>query len=50
VQSNAIKQRIARGSIKSLTSSRLSLMSEGLGQGMTAQDVADLIAFVQEPQ
>lgn len=50
VQPNAIKQRIARGSIKSLTSSRLSLMPEGLEAGMTPQDVADLIAFVQKPQ
>jgi putative heme-binding domain-containing protein len=50
VQPNAIKQRIGRASIKSLTSSRLSLMPEGLEQGMTAQDVADLIAFVQKPQ
>jgi hypothetical protein len=50
VQPNAIKQRIGRGSIKSLDSSKLSLMPEGLEQGMTPQDVADLISFVQKPQ
>jgi putative membrane-bound dehydrogenase-like protein len=50
VQPNAIKQRVPRAAIKSLGSSRLSLMPEGLEQGMTPQDVADLIAFVQKPQ
>ena len=28
---------------------KVSLMPEGLEQGMTVQDVADLIAFVQKP-
>jgi putative membrane-bound dehydrogenase-like protein len=50
VQPNAIRQRVPRASIKSLTSSKLSLMPEGLEQGMSPQDVADLIAFVQKPQ
>jgi putative membrane-bound dehydrogenase-like protein len=50
VQPNAIKQRVPRASIKSLTRSKLSLMPEGLEQGMTPQDIADLIAFVQKPQ
>jgi putative heme-binding domain-containing protein len=49
VQPNALKQRISRSKIKSLVGSKLSLMPEGLEQGMTAQDVADLIAFVQKP-
>jgi putative heme-binding domain-containing protein len=50
LQPNGIRQRVPRASIKSLTSSKLSLMPEGLEQGMTVQDVADLIAFVQHPQ
>jgi putative membrane-bound dehydrogenase-like protein len=50
LQPNGIRQRVPRASIKSLTSSKLSLMPEGLEQGMTVQDVADLIAFVQKPQ
>jgi hypothetical protein len=45
-----MKQSIPRAAIKSLTTSRLSLMHEGLEQGMTAQDIADLIAFVQNPK
>jgi putative heme-binding domain-containing protein len=50
LQPNGIRQRVPRASIKSLTSSKLSLMPEGLEQGMTVQEVADLIAFVQHPQ
>jgi len=47
LQPNAIKQSVARAEIKSLTTSKLSLMPEGLEQGLTPQDVANLIAFVQ---
>jgi len=50
LQPNAMKQSVPRAAIKSLTTSRLSLMPEGLEQGMTAQDLADLIAFVQNPK
>jgi len=39
---------IARANIKRLQSSSLSLMPEGLEVGLTAADLRDLIAFVQE--
>ena len=38
---------IHRAEINSLRSSNLSLMPEGLEQGLTGQDVADLIAYVK---
>jgi putative heme-binding domain-containing protein len=49
-QSGGIMQTVARTAIKSLTSTRLSLMPEGFEQGMSVQDVADLIAYVQAPR
>jgi putative heme-binding domain-containing protein len=38
---------IARADVQSLTSSKLSLMPEGLENVLTPQDVADLIAFIR---
>jgi putative heme-binding domain-containing protein len=49
VQPNGLRQSIPRGEIKSLSVTKLSLMPEGLEQGLTPQDLADLIAFVQRP-
>ena len=39
--------QLARRDIKSLTSSKLSLMPEGLEAGLTHQNLADLIIFLQ---
>jgi putative membrane-bound dehydrogenase-like protein len=50
LQASGMRQSVARSQIKSLSSSKLSLMPEGLEQGMTLQDLADLIAFVQQPR
>jgi hypothetical protein len=44
-----VRQTVPRAEVKSLTASKLSLMPEGLEQGMSAQDLADVIAFVQRP-
>ena len=42
-----IEQTILRANLKQLRSTGLSLMPEGLETGMSPQDLADLIAFVQ---
>jgi putative membrane-bound dehydrogenase-like protein len=47
VQGNDLREPVARSSIKRLVSTGLSLMPEGLEEGMTPQDLADLISFVQ---
>src|SRR5262249_25012183 len=47
LQANAVRETVLRSEIKSLKSSSLSMMPEGLEQGMTPQDLADLIRFVQ---
>jgi putative membrane-bound dehydrogenase-like protein len=49
IQPNGLRQMIRRNDIKSLSTTKLSLMPEGLEQGLTPQDLADLIAFVQRP-
>jgi putative heme-binding domain-containing protein len=49
LQASGVRQTLARAEIKSLAASKVSLMPEGLEQGMTPQDLADLIAFVQKP-
>ncbi|MCP5519489.1 MAG: c-type cytochrome [Verrucomicrobiales bacterium] len=41
---------IARERIAELTSSGLSLMPEGLEAGLSLQDVADLLAYLQQPK
>src|SRR5439155_9803161 len=48
LQPNGIHEAVPRSQIKSLSSSKLSLMPEGLEQGMSVQDVADLIGFIQQ--
>ena len=50
LQAGGVRQTLARGDIKSLAGSKVSLMPEGLEQGLAPQDVADLIAFVQRPE
>jgi putative membrane-bound dehydrogenase-like protein len=47
VQGNNVRDIVLRSEIKSLRSSKLSMMPEGLEQGMTLQDLADLMAYVR---
>jgi putative heme-binding domain-containing protein len=49
LQPSGVRQTVPRAEVKALTASKLSLMPEGLEQGMSAQDLADVIAFVQKP-
>jgi putative heme-binding domain-containing protein len=49
LQAGGVRQTMARAEIKSLAASKLSLMPEGLEQGLAPQELADLIAFVQKP-
>jgi putative membrane-bound dehydrogenase-like protein len=45
-----ISSTVPRARIRSLTSSGLSLMPEGLEAGLSLQDIADLLAFLQVPR
>lgn len=47
VQGNNLRDIVLRSEIKSLRSSKLSMMPEGLEQGMTHQDLADLMAYLR---
>ena len=47
VQGSGVEEKILRADLKELRASQLSLMPEGLEQSMTAQDVADLIAWLK---
>jgi len=47
LQANGITDVVRRLDIKSMSSSKLSMMPEGLEQGLTPQDLADLIKFIQ---
>jgi putative heme-binding domain-containing protein len=49
LQASGVRQTVPRAEVKSLTASKLSLMPEGLEQGMSAQDLSDVMAFVQRP-
>lgn len=42
------KHVILRSQIAGVAGSRLSIMPEGLEQGMTKQELADVIAYVRE--
>ena len=46
-QAGGVTEKILRSEITSMRASPLSLMPEGLEQGRTAQDLADLIAYVK---
>jgi putative membrane-bound dehydrogenase-like protein len=48
-QPSGLKQTIPRPQLKSLTATKLSLMPEGLEQGLTPQALADLIAYTRTP-
>jgi putative heme-binding domain-containing protein len=48
VQGGGVEEKILRGDIKEIRASQLSLMPEGLEQGMTPQDGADLIAWLKQ--
>jgi hypothetical protein len=47
VQAGALEEKILRSEIAEIKASNLSLMPEGLEQGMSPQDLADLIAYVK---
>jgi putative membrane-bound dehydrogenase-like protein len=47
VAPGGIRENIVRGDIKEIRATGISLMPEGLEQGMTPQDVADLIAYLK---
>jgi putative membrane-bound dehydrogenase-like protein len=49
-RADGVQQTILRQSIEKISSSGLSLMPEGLENGMSLQQVADLLAFLQSPQ
>jgi putative heme-binding domain-containing protein len=48
-QANGVSRSIARREIERLQSSNLSFMPEGLEATLTQQELADLIAFLQQP-
>ena len=43
-----IRETVLRGDIDELSASTLSLMPDGLEQGLKPQDLADLLQFVRE--
>ena len=47
LQANAITETVRRVDIREMKSSKMSMMPEGLEMGLTSQDVADLIRFIQ---
>jgi putative heme-binding domain-containing protein len=47
LQANAITETVRRVDIKEMKSSKLSMMPEGLEQGLSTQDLADLIKYIQ---
>ena len=47
LQGNAVRDTVSRSQVKRMYCTKLSLMPEGLEAGMTAQDLSDLISFVQ---
>jgi putative membrane-bound dehydrogenase-like protein len=48
-RANLPDETILRGQIKELRASGKSLMPDGLEQGLSVQDVADLLAFLRQP-
>ena len=47
-QGGGLEEKILRSDIAEIRASNLSLMPEGLEQGMTPQDLADLIAYLKQ--
>ncbi len=47
LQANDMKRVLARRDVKEVKASKLSLMPDGLEEGLAAQDLADLIAWLQ---
>jgi putative heme-binding domain-containing protein len=45
----AVDQTVIRSQIKEITPDNKSLMPDGLEQGMTHQDMADLLEFLRDP-
>jgi putative membrane-bound dehydrogenase-like protein len=48
VQGGGLEEKILRSDIAEIRASQLSLMPEGLEQGISAQDMADLIAWLKQ--
>src|SRR5437870_7150531 len=48
VQGGGLEEKILRSDIAEIKASNLSLMPEGLEQGMTPQDLADLITYLKQ--
>jgi putative heme-binding domain-containing protein len=44
---NGIRETVARSALTSMSSTKLSLMPEGLEEGLSPQELADLIAYIQ---
>jgi putative heme-binding domain-containing protein len=49
VQSGGVIETVLRSAVKEMRPLRLSLMPEGLEQNLSAQDMADLIAWIKHP-
>jgi len=47
LQANAVSETVRRVDIKEMKSSKLSMMPEGLEMGLSTQDLADLIKYIQ---
>jgi putative heme-binding domain-containing protein len=47
LQANGITETVRRVDIKEMKSSKLSMMPEGLEMGLSTQDLADLIKYIQ---
>ena len=50
IQSGGVTEPVLRSAINEMRPLRLSLMPEGLEQNLSAQDMADLIAWIKHPQ
>lgn len=50
LQGGGVREFVARPAVRKVVNSGLSLMPEGLEAGMTPQELADVIAFVQRPE
>ena len=47
LQANGVSEVVRRVDIKEMKSSKMSMMPEGLEMGMSVQDLADLIKYIQ---
>jgi putative heme-binding domain-containing protein len=47
LQGNGVRDDVPRARIKKMVSTKLSLMPEGLEEGLSEQELADLVNFVR---